>query len=363
MYQVTSRFLPRIAESHVPVSTVQLWLTNGQVLDLDHTGGSVSVDAGADIRRTCTVTGCDTSLIPMTAADKLSTYGARLRIAVGVDYGDGTQELIPQGVFRLDDVGGDPTMGPVTLTGSAQEIWIQDDLFLAPYRATGTVVTAITALINRTQSGATILSRITDVAIGARTWDIGDNPWAAIQEIAAVAGATCYTNGDGAYVIAAMPDLLSAMPVWEVAAAEGGAYISAIRGMSSVGVKNGVLAMADNVESGAAPVSALVVDSDPGSPTYWSGPFGHRPVIYKSSTLTTTAACTAAAGLQLATGKAPNAKGNFSAVPNAALESWDVIRVIHPDGVRELHQVKSFTVPLDLGGDFPITTVSAKEDG
>jgi hypothetical protein len=35
---------------------------------------------------------------------------------------------------------------------------------------------------------------------------------------------------------------------------------------------------------------------------------------------------------------------------------------MHPDGSRELHQVASFSVPLDTGGDFPIATVSAKED-
>ena len=362
MYPVTSRFLPRIAESHVPVTSVQLWLTDGRVMDLQHTGGSVPVDAGADIWRTCTVTGCDTSLIPRTPTDQLSVYGAKLRIAVGVSYGDGTTELVPQGVFRLDDVSGDPTLGPVTLTGSAIEVIIRDDLFLAPYRATGTVVTAVTALIQRSISDATIISKITDVPIGPRTWDIGDDPWAAIQAIAATAGATVHTNGDGAFVIQTMPDLLSTMPVWEVAATEGGVYVSATRGMSSTNVQNGVLAMSDNVESGAAAVSALVVDSDPGSPTYWGGPFGRRPYIYRSSTLTTTAACTAAGGVQLAVRRSPNSKGDFSALPNSALEAWDVIRVVHPDGVRELHQAKSFTVPLDYGGDFPISTISAKED-
>jgi hypothetical protein len=66
--------------------------------------------------------------------------------------------------------------------------------------------------------------------------------------------------------------------------------------------------------------------------------------------------------LKLIAGKAPNASGNFSSLPNPALECGDVIRVIHPDGTRELHQVQSFSVPLDIGGDFPITTIAAKED-
>lgn len=362
MYPVSARFLQRLAESYTVVTHVQLFTTDGRILDLDHTGGSVTVDRSQAIRRTCTVTGCDTSLIPVTASDQLATYGAQLRISVGIDYGDGDTELVPQGLFRLDEVSGDPSLGPVTLQGSAIEAIIQDDLFTTPYRATGTVVSAITALIQRSLPTANIVSTITDAAIGARTWDIGTDPWSSIQEVAAVAGAVCFTNGDGVFVIATLPDI-STTPVWAVEATEGGVYISGTRGMSATNVNNGVLAMGDNTESGAAPVSALVVDNDAGSPTYWSGPFGRRPVIYQSSTLTTTGACTAAATVKLAAAKAPNATGDLSSLPNWALEPGDVIRVTHPDGIRELHQIASLTVPLDLQSGFPIGTISAKEDG
>ncbi|MFD0384699.1 hypothetical protein ACFQ2B_27990 [Streptomyces stramineus] len=132
--------------------------------------------------------------------------------------------------------------------------------------------------------------------------------------------------------------------------------------MTADKVFNGVLAKGENSEASVAPVSALVVDNDPTSPTYWSGPFGHRPMFYSSATLTTTAACTAAATLKLRAAMAPNAAADISALPNPALEPGDVIRVLYPDGSKELHQVQSFTVPLDVGGDFTIATISAKED-
>ncbi|MFE2600102.1 DUF5047 domain-containing protein [Streptomyces sp. NPDC059396] len=363
MYDVSGRFLARLAESHTPVTEVKLFTTDGRVLDIEHTGGSVSVDRGQAIRRTCTVTTGDTSLIPRTAADELAVYGARLRISRGVSYGDGDQELVPCGVFRLDDVDGDLTQGPVTLQGKSLEVIVQDDRFTAPYRATGTVVSAITALVTRSLPDAQIDSRITDVPIGARTWDADSDPWAAVQEIAAVAGAECYASPDGVFVIAVLPDVLSTDPVWEVAAGEGGVYVTGSRGMSSAGVYNGVLARADNTETGTAPQQYLAVDSDPGSPTYWGGPYGRRPDFYASSTLTTQASCIAAATLRLRAAKAPNAKGDFSTLPNPALEPGDVVRVIHPDDIKELHQVQSFTIPLDLGGAFPVSTISAKEDG
>lgn len=362
MYEVSDRFLQRLAESHIVATRVQLFLTDGRVVDLEHTGGSVTVDRSQSIRRTCTVTGADVTLIPRTPTDELATYGARLRIARGVDYGDGTSELVPLGVFRLDAVEGDLGQGPVTLQGKDLSAVVTDDKFTEPYTATGTVVSAVTALIVRSIPDAAVITDITDTAIGRRTFDVEGDPWAAVQEIAAVAGAVVYASADGVFVIATLPDLLTTDPVWAVEATEGGVYISGTRAMTSDNVFNGVLARGENTADNVAPVSYLATDVDPNSPTYWGGPFGRRPMFYSSSTLITEAACIQAANMRLAAAKAPNASGNFSSLPNPALEVGDVLRVLHEDGTRELHQVAAFTVPLDLGGDFPISTISAKED-
>jgi hypothetical protein len=362
MYPVSDRFLARLAESHRPVTEVLLIRTTGEVIPLEHTGGSVSADRGQAIRRTCTVTTADVSLIPRTPADTLAMYGARLRISRGVDYGDGTQELVPLGMFRLDSVEGDPTDGPVTLTGKDISTCVADDKLTAPYRAFGTAAGAIEALILRSLPAATVLTTAVDAAIGARTWDVEADPWAAVQEVAAAVGATCFANPDGIFTIATLPDLLTTDPVWAVEAAEGGVYVRGSRGMSADKVFNGVLARGESAENNLPPVQWLATDDDTGSPTYWGGPYGRRPMFYSSSTLISVAACQAAANLKLAASKAPNAKGDFSSLPNPALECGDVIRVTHPDGLRELHQVQSFAVPLDEGGEFPISTISAKED-
>jgi hypothetical protein len=171
-----------------------------------------------------------------------------------------------------------------------------------------------------------------------------------------------YATPDGGFVITVLADPLATTPVWSVEAGEGGVYISGVRGMSSKGVYNAVLARGESTGADVAPCSYLATDSDPGSPTYWGGPFGRRPRFYSSSTLLDTSACQAAAQLLLRAAKAPNAIGDFTSLPNPALETGDVIRVVHPDGSKELHQVAAFTVPLDVSGDFPISTISAKED-
>lgn len=362
MYAVSDRFLKRLAESHTPVTEVRLLLTDGRTVEVEHTGGSVTVDRSNAIRRTCTVTVADPTLIPRTPADQLATYGAQLRISRGVSFGDGTSELVPLGVFRLDSVDGDVNEGPAQMQGKDLSAIVADDKLTAPYTATGTVVSAATALVQRSIPGAAVTSTILDIGIGKRTFDVEADPWAAIQEIAATAGAEVYCNPDGVFVIATLPDLATATPVWDIEATEGGVYIKANRGMSGDGVKNGWLARGENTSENVAPVSYLATDDDPDSPTYWGGQFGRRPGFHTSSTLITTAACQNAAILKLAQGKAPNATGDISALPNPALEPGDVLRLRHEDGSRELHQAASFSVPLDLGGEFPISTIGAKED-
>jgi hypothetical protein len=362
VYPVSDRFLKHITQSHTVVTQVQLFLTDGRVVDLPHTGGSVTVDRGQAIRRTCTVTVADPSLIPRTPTDQLATYGAQLRISRGVDYGDGTQELVPLGLFRLESVEGDVNDGPVTLQGKDLAAVIQDDKLTAAMSVSGTALSAITSLIQRSLPDAEVVSTVTDAAIGRRTFAVEADPWVAAQEVAAAVGAEVFFSADGTPTIATLPDLLTTPPAWEIAAGEGGAYIRAARGMTSDRVYNGVLARGENSSDNVAPVSSLVVDTDTSSPTYWGGPYGRRPKFHSSPTLTTTAACTAAATLLLAQAKAPNASGDISSLPNPALEPGDVLRIVHPDGSRELQQVASFSVPLSEGGDFPITTISAKED-
>ncbi|MEU1071947.1 MULTISPECIES: DUF5047 domain-containing protein [unclassified Streptomyces] len=363
MYPTTARFLRVIAEDHNPVDLVQLFRTNGQVETLDIIGGTINVNRANAVRRTCSITLADTELIPRTAADKVSVSGAQLRVSRGVVYTDGTSELVPLGLFRIDSVDGDVDEGPVTIQGKSLEVMVADDKFTAPYRASGTAVSAVTALIRRSIPAAAVVvtSEVVDAAIGPRTFDIKGDPWAAVVECAAAIGAEVYADPDGTFTITALPDILAATPAWTIAAGEGGTYVSATRGMSSAGVFNGILAAGESTETATAPVSALVVDSDPGSPTYWSGPYGHRPDFYSSATLTTSGQCIAAGTLKLRAALAPNASAQITCLQNPALAPGDVIRVVYPDGTKELHQAQSFDVQLGVAGDFTIQTVSAKE--
>lgn len=363
MYPVSARFLAAIAESHRLATTVTLFRADGHVVDLPHTGGSVTVDRSADCRRTCSVEIADPALIPRTPAAALSVYGSMLRISRGVQYTDGQAETVPLGVFRLDEISGDPDTGPVTLSGKSLEVAVADDRFTDVVRASGTAVGAVTTLIQATLPNATIINRAADGAIGPRTWDIGAERWAAVTECAAAIGAEVYADADGNFVISQLPDILTTTPVWSIAPGDGGTFISASRAMSTDGIYNAVHASGENTETGDPPVFALVTDTDVTSPTYYGGPFGRRPYFYSSSTLTSTNACTQAANLLLRQMAAPNATASITSLTNPALEPGDTIRVVYPDGSKEIHQVASFSISLDTSGAMELDTISAKEGG
>ncbi|MCW7941699.1 peptidase [Streptomyces hygroscopicus] len=357
----SSGFLPALLYSHTIATQVTLIRTDGSEETLQHTGGSVTADRGQATRRTCSVTLADTTLIPRTPADRLSVYGAQLRISRGL-YISGSPQMVPIGMFRIDSVDGDPDVGPVTISGSGFEAFIQDDAFTAPRTVTSatSAVAGITALIRDTLPNATVVSRVTDTSIGTRTWDRQADRWAAIQEVAIALGAEVYADANGDFVISALATPSASNVVWEVAAKEGGAYVSASRGMSRSGVINSWTAYGENSTDNTPPVQATVEDTDSTSPTHVSGPFGRVRGFYSSPTLTTTGACTSAATAKLALSLKPNAKCDLTAIPNPLLEPGDVIRVVYPDGVRELHQIQSLTIQLDTAA-MSITTISAQE--
>lgn len=363
MYPVPSaRFLPGLLRSHRVISEVQLITTSGTTEVLPHTGGEVVVDRGQAVRRSCTVQIDDVSLIPTTAADKLTVYGAQLLIYRGLEHDDGLREMVPVGVFRIDEVAGDLDVGPVEIHGSGVESYVVDDQFTSPRRLASatSAVAGIASLIQETLPAAVVTSQVTDSSVGNRTWDREDDRWEACRELATAIGAEVYADADGQFTIKTLPDVSADTVVWEVAAGESGALISAVRGMSRDGTYNSVTAFGENTEDNTAPVSATVEDTDPTSPTY-VGTFGRVTRFYSSPTLTTVNACTSAATAILRDRAKPNATCDLTALPNPALEPGDVIRAVYANGFRELHQIHSLRIDLGTAA-MTMTMIGAQED-
>ncbi|MFC3231858.1 DUF5047 domain-containing protein [Streptomyces nitrosporeus] len=334
--------------------------------DLPITDGSVTVDRGSRIRRTLSLTVSDPKFLPWAELDPLAVYGQRLVVSRGIRFAGGQVESVPLGTFRINEPSGDTLYGPVTLTGHSSECHIIDDKFLVPTSTRGytTCVTAMEYLIRQTLPDAVIVnatagSRNPSCAIA--TWNTGADRWDAVQQIALAMQAEIYVDALDRFVIADIPDPVTAPIVWDIAEGEGGTLMSASRSMSRTAVYNAVVASGENTASGSAPVSAVVYDTNPLSPTRWGGPFGRVPKYISSALWTTVGACQAAATYALAEATARNVQLSISAIPNAALEAGDCVRVSHT-GHKEKAIVQSLTVPLTAEGSSSLTLRGGKEE-
>jgi hypothetical protein len=153
-----------------------------------------------------------------------------------------------------------------------------------------------------------------------------------------------YWDYRGILVVTPPPD--PADIVATIAHGAKGVLATLSRTLSRDGIYNGCVASGEQLDDTIPPVSAIAVDSDPASPTYWFGAFGHVLQFFSSSFITTVAQCLSAAQSILAGSTGLPYNVNFGQVPNPALEPLDPIELRYP-GRKEKHVISQLVIPLD----------------
>lgn len=361
MYPVTSTFSAALRQSHAAIAQVDAYLGGSLIAsDMPISGGSVSVASGSGVRRTLDVTIADRDLW-----DTLDVVGVELRAYRGIRYPSGDVEMVPLGVFSLDQqsISVGPTGG--IEVRSAPDRWarVQRAQFEVPTPAIATarITSEISRLVTGAVSGITVATTATSTATaGPLVWE-QDRAQAAV-DLATSIGAEAFFDVTGNLVIEDAP-LLSQAPVWTVDASPSGVLLSGERVRDRSRTYNVVVAYPTSL-SGTAPYAPVVVaDTDPTSRTYVGGPFGRVPYRYTSPAMTTSAQAQQAAKALLLRVKAVNAQLSVEAVVHPGLDRGDVITVLTPDGTTELHLIDSLTIPLDVGGTQQITTRSSRPEG
>lgn len=342
MRPVSARFLEALTGSHnmaVRVRAVPAGQTGVNPVSgtfLDSVGGDVQLDGSADIRSTLeveiapydSVTGA--LLWPEGSAAPLTPYGAHeLFVERGVVFGGGSVEYVSLGYFRVDDVEQpDAPDGSIRVSGSDRMANIIDAKLTDPWQfdPTETYGDVIEALVTDAYASAVIEWDDDEVAsdpIG-RTAIAESDRYAFLKELVTGLGKVAYFGHRGTLVIKTPPS--ATLPNWTVSRGAGGVLVTAGRALSRSGVYNGVLATGEALDT-EPPARALVVDTDPDSPTLWGGPFGKVPREFASPLMTTDAQCAKAAAtlLRKAVGLPYNV--DFTAVPNPALEPDDPIAI------------------------------------
>jgi hypothetical protein len=319
--------------------------------------GDVTFDTSADVNATLDIT-------VQLAWPKLPTslgnpYGTEIYVERGVQYGDGTKEYVGLGYFRIDSVEQEKSPnGALRITGSDRMANVVDGRNVAPvaFGAGASVGSVLDLVVGEVVPGIVSVYDFSAYAtLLGSTHIMSEDRLGFVQELVAAYGKVAYFDYLGRLVVKTPPDPTGA-PVWDIDQGRNGVLVSMKRALSRDQVYNGVVASGEAAGE-LPPVRALVVDTDPLSPTLWGGPFGKVPRFFSSSFMTTVLQCTQAATTMLVSARGLPYVVSLGLVPNPALEGWDVVRVTYSNRDNpETHIIDKITYSLSVQGAMGIDT-------
>lgn len=355
MRPVSANFLAAVSSSRHMASRVTVLTTIGQSgvsptgTVIPCTGGSITFDSSAQVSATGTIT--TVQPWPVNAADLLTPYGNEVYVERGVVYGSGSTEWVGLGYYRIQEVQQQaaPT-GTVELSLSDRMQEVIDARIMAPitYQAGWTVADVIEDLISQCCPWA--LFDI-DPSLTTATLTVDqittDDRYGFIDDLITSYGMVWGWDYRGYLVVEQIPS--AADPVVTIAAGRvghgDGVLVQMSRTLSRDSVYNACVASGQAAGQDAAP-TAIVVDNDPSSATYFYGKFGQVPQFYSSSFLATNAQCQTTAVAMLSKSTGLPYEVDFGFVPNPALELYDPIALSYNNGTIEHHIIRQMVIGL-----------------
>lgn len=350
-----------LTRSHtIDIAVTAYAATQGAVSRLPAVGGSVTIDATSQTRRTATVGIALDTLWPADPFSILSPIGSELAIHFGIVHSSTYTEWIPLIRGPITDVGRTLPVGSgseaIQVSVSDRSQKVAEARFDAPTQtiAGATTVNEIIRLITGVldvvvddQTGSTKVAP--QLEMQRERWSDG------VEKLADSIGAEVWCDPIGNFVIRNEPTVTDPV-VWTFRADESSIIVSENDDYTRDLVYNKVVASGQRTD-GTPPVFAVVSDTNPKSPTYINGPFGTKTRFYSSPLLTTVAQCSSAAASILARVTGRHLNVTLSNVTNPALEAGDVIRLIYDDR-DEVHLIDTVTIPLSPGEAQQIKTRS-----
>jgi hypothetical protein len=352
----TDEFLAEIRRSHHVVSWVDVVSSTGETKRLSATGGSVTEDATAEVRRRCSLSCYDATgdLTPKSAEDLLTPYGTEVRPYRGVMYADGRTEVMPLGVFRISQVDVDDSVGgspDIKIEAFDRSRTVARDKFAEPYTVAKdtNIVDAIKAIIRRTFPDAEFDAITSTMTLSSPSvFDANTSPWEAVNTLAKSLGCEVFFDARGRVVIAPPQDI-DALPGPDFEFVEG-------KGCTMTNIKskftdepgfNGIVMVGASLGDDKPPVRVVVWDSEPTSPTYYLGPYGKVPDFQTDENVKTEAEATNAAKSLLQGYLGFSDQVIITSWPNPALNCQSIVRVERErSGATGLYGVDAVTTPL-----------------
>lgn len=374
MWPVSAKYLDAIRYSHVKLLKVDfrdLWAGRtttlaytGQDASEDAvapyvTGGSITVDATSNVRRTLTLS------LPARQGlwDVLDTVGGELTVSSAVDFRDGSQpEWVPLGKFILDvdslDYGG----GDLSIS-TAPDRWskVQSVKMRPGTRSSVPSNTAWQEIVRLVQGawsapytfpGWAFIDKTATTQVGSLYWDDGERE-PPILQLCADNGLEVFFDAQGLAVLRKQPSLSnSSVPVWTVDAGASGVLTGGSRTRDRTRAFNAI-----ELSTSASDITFVTVvaeNANPADPLSTVGPLGYKSVAYSSPTLRNSDQAKAAGKAMLAKSTGVARQLSLSSSQNDALDAGDVIQVVLPrtdinlTRPAELQIIDTLSIPFDV---------------
>lgn len=339
----------------------------GSILnDLPISAGLVTSDATSQVRRTATLT-ADPKYWPSSPADLLAPYGSKASIFYSVKLSRGRWEDVPLGVFYLDEGSRARPYSSgsgVTVTLSDASSRVAESRLTAPLQtAVGVlVVNQIKALVQ----GALPAVGYTDLTGSTQVLPqviIDKERWAdGIEAFSDSIGAETFFDVFGNAVTRLTPTLANT-PVWTLYIGDRGNIVTDTDDLSRANVFNQWVISSAPADGTTAPISVVVQDTNPASPTYVGGPFGIRTRYYSTANATTSPQLTAIGQSFLSRFDGFAIVPQYTTLVNPALEAGDVLPVVVGESNSDPFTtiiLDTVTVPL-TPGDLQTLTARANQ--
>jgi hypothetical protein len=317
--------------------------------------GSLTIDGRRNIRRQGSLTLAPNSGFRLSDLDVV-TDSSRLRIDRGVQFADGTTEWVSIATLAVQSATRSLKNGGLQVSGYDPSACIDDYTLITPYAPIGvdqrllTTVEAIKDLVGIAlwEEAVWHVGAGVDVQVKPQAGTVfTGSRWDAINNLAKSLSSQIYVDPVGE---------------WHIERIQTDGWVACDRLSTGVGgvLVDGTTAQDRRDLFNAVPLRwegpaggglVFVVDADPASPTFWSGPWGRKPAAeQRVETVTTEQQAIDAAKALLAQYKGFTATVKFTAVHNPLLEPGDVIDVEVPDyGLHQLHVIDAINYSLSDG--------------
>ncbi len=357
-YPVSKRWENFIRRGYTPVTYIDVRKPGEGVIfsNLPVSDGSVSFDRGRSYRANGSLTVPVPDLFPAINDDSVvSPFGAEIVIRTGIRYPEGTEELIPLGIFPIEEVTGseaDGNVSDIEFYDRAKRVESNDHV--APKDFGGRfVLDVIEEQVlyaapfypgDEVEWGVHLDPSLDNIILPAGTI-LENDRWSFITELAESIGAEVFfdRNGDVQVVPVKTFNEDDGTPEadWVVDAGANGILIDLARGVSRDGMYNGIVVVGSADEDRPQPFF-FAKDLDQRSRTYFNGPFGKSVLRIEDDKLTTDAQCRKRAYAELRKTTGLQRSIDYDQVANPAMDINDIILIRGLTGDDEVHLLDSF---------------------